>query len=578
MGQNEAGKSNLFEALYCINPFIPSASYNADEDWPVDDWSGRVDANGKLVCEAEFELAADEIADLYRVAGPKDDTGDGVENIERDAEAARLSVPQHVVLRTERRYGHATEFLVEAVASLDAKKLTEWAREKVPKFVYISDYEMSGAQVELTELKERLDKVGRKSRDRLSSDDQTILIILDLAQIDIDDFLKKGSTSEGRTIRSFDKRAASAFLTKQFQKLWSQKTVKFDIEIDGSTLNIFVEDAAIGMPVRLKRRSTGFRWYVSFAWKFTHASRGAYQNCILLLEEPGIYLHYSGQRDLPDIFNRLSTDNTILYSTHLASMVDLAFPERVRIVESRKEHLAVTEGVVSTQSAPMAVIETSLGLTPDLSGMLGNRHILIVEGGTDALVLNKISGLLRSSGGIGLSDYIHIWPAQTASKAPMYAAFAVGQRWSAAVLLDSDSAGHEARRKIDNLVLKAVAKDTNVKFRVLMLADAAGLTKTEAGIEDLFEDEFYMGCVNEAYGLNILAEDLPCDGSDMIASRLERVLQRRYDHKSLDKKRVLSVMLRRFDTWSTRDDLPPRTAESANSLFAKINRSFEQPS
>lgn len=124
------------------------------------------------------------------------------------------------------------------------------------------------------------------------------------------------------------------------------------------------------MPVRLHRRSSGFRWHVSFAWKFTHASKGQYQGCILLLEEPGIHLHYSGQRDLLEVFQRLSGANSILYTTHLASMVDPAFPERVRIVETKGHHSTVKRGVVSSQRAPMAVIELSLGLTGDMSGLL----------------------------------------------------------------------------------------------------------------------------------------------------------------------------------------------------------------
>lgn len=28
VGQNESGKSNLFEALYCLNPIVSSATYN----------------------------------------------------------------------------------------------------------------------------------------------------------------------------------------------------------------------------------------------------------------------------------------------------------------------------------------------------------------------------------------------------------------------------------------------------------------------------------------------------------------------------------------------------------------------
>lgn len=77
---------------------------------------------------------------------------------------------------------------------------------------------------------------------------------------------------------------------------------------------------------------TGFRWYVSFAWKFTHASEGDFENCTLLLEEPGIHLHYSGQRDLLGVFEDLSGTNTVMYTTHLSSMVDQANPARHGLV------------------------------------------------------------------------------------------------------------------------------------------------------------------------------------------------------------------------------------------------------
>ncbi len=42
--QNEAGKSNLFDALYRLNPFVEDAGYDADEDWPVNDWENKTGA------------------------------------------------------------------------------------------------------------------------------------------------------------------------------------------------------------------------------------------------------------------------------------------------------------------------------------------------------------------------------------------------------------------------------------------------------------------------------------------------------------------------------------------------------
>ena len=69
VGQNESGKSNLFEALYRVNPFVQGEGYSLDEDWPADDWSGR-DASA-LVCEASFLIDDPaEIADLFDHCAP----------------------------------------------------------------------------------------------------------------------------------------------------------------------------------------------------------------------------------------------------------------------------------------------------------------------------------------------------------------------------------------------------------------------------------------------------------------------------------------------------------------------------
>jgi predicted ATP-dependent endonuclease of OLD family len=376
VGQNEAGKSNLFEALYCINPLVSGTHYTIDEDWPVDCWSGKSNAVGTIVCQVEFELSEDERRDLYLGAGVLESSSD-LEPVEEGVNSKKnitQLVPADIVLIATRKYGIDTDFIVQTSSSIkwNHEGIQTWARDKVPKFVYISEYDISGEQVELDQLKVRLDESGG-NRSALSREDQTILIILDLAKIDLNDFVSKGSSPHGRTVRSFDRRSASSYLTERFKYPWTQKDVRFEIEVDGPTLNIFVEDAHIGMPVRLKRRSTGFRWYVSFAWNFTHASDGRCKNCVLLLEEPGVHLHFDGQKDLLETFERLSGANTIMYTTHLASMVDLSNPERTRIVESNNGHLSIVDGIVSTKGGSMAVIESSLGLTGSLRGMLGNR-------------------------------------------------------------------------------------------------------------------------------------------------------------------------------------------------------------
>ena len=583
VGQNEAGKSNLCEALYRINPYVAD-SYILDEDWPVDDW-GSKDPDG-LVCEARFEITdAPEIVTLIESFGllwtpPAVPAASGTDQADpavavppgpAPGQFTKDALPSKILLRASKFYNNTRKFGIEGYETLplDQKRAEAWAVAHLPKCVFIRDYEFPASRTELNDLAQRR---SQKKWPELSSADQTILTVLDLAKVNIDDFVLKGATAEGRTLRSFDKRLASGYLSGQFSKLWNQKKVRFDIDIDATTLNILVEDEGVNMPVRLDKRSTGFRWYVAFAWKFTHASRGHYKNCILILEEPGIHLHYDGHRDLLKVFEDLSDTNTLLYTTHVATMLDPGYPERVRIVEIENHHTRVVQGVVSSQRIPMMVIETRLGLSAGMGGVLGNRQTLVVEGGDDALILQKLSGVLLKSNKQGLSDRIYLWPAQGAPKTPMYAGFLVGNKFDAGVLLDSDDEGAKAKTKIEELYLKDLAG--NQKFRVLMLKDAAGVKKNEAAIEDLFPDEFYLECVNSAYRTAIKIEDLPSDGSDQITKRIEATLVARHGRSELDKRLVMAEMLRRFDNWNVITDLPKGTAERAEKLFQKINAAF----
>jgi hypothetical protein len=582
VGQNEAGKSNLCEALYRVNPALPD-QFNVDEDWPVDDWGNK---DGKaLVCEARYALDGTEIKALITAVGllwtppPPTPSPEGeaapAPPTQPEGTYTVAQLPANLVLRVGKHYDKRRVFSIEVnetpIQTLDTTKAEAWASANLLKHVYIREYDFPSSRAELAELARRRTDPGW---DKLDPGEQTILIVLELARIDLQDFISKGGTPDGRTLRSFDKRQASAYLTQQFAKLWKQKDVRFDIDVDANTLNILVEDAGMGMPVRLDKRSTGFRWYVAFAWKFTHATKGAYKNTVLILEEPGIHLHYDGHKDLLGVLGNLAETNTILYTTHVATMLDEGYPERVRIVELDKHHTRVITGVVSSQRVPMLLIESRLGLSASMQGLLGNRQTVILEGGDDALILQKLSGLLEKAGKPGLSERIYLWPAHGAPKTPMYAGFLVGHKFDSAVLLDSDKAGHEAKAKIQELYLKEQAGDA-AKFRVLMLKEAAGINKNEPAIEDIFPDEFYLDCVNAAYRYTIKLEDLPKDGSDQITQRVEAVLQSRYALADLDKRRVMSEMLRRFDQWKKIEDLPGDTATHAEKLIGKINQAFE---
>lgn len=79
VGQNEAGKSNLFEALYCLHSYVET-QYNPDEDWPVDDWKGKKNADGKPVAQAVFEFEEGDAKALFQFAAELATDNEGSES------------------------------------------------------------------------------------------------------------------------------------------------------------------------------------------------------------------------------------------------------------------------------------------------------------------------------------------------------------------------------------------------------------------------------------------------------------------------------------------------------------------
>ena len=159
VGQNESGKSNLFEALYRLNPIITEDTYNVEEDWPGDNWPGKRDASGKTVCSAKFTLDQTEIEDLYAFANKKP------EPTQPDAMDTAIDMPASVTLQVTRAYGDVTKVAVSepSLNDLDPALVSQWSNNKIPKFVYVTDYGLSGTHTELDQLRQRWDDVGRKT-------------------------------------------------------------------------------------------------------------------------------------------------------------------------------------------------------------------------------------------------------------------------------------------------------------------------------------------------------------------------------------------------------------------------------
>ena len=130
---------------------------------------------------------------------------------------------------------------------------------------------------------------------------------------------------------------ASVTLNETLKVGWIQgKDLKYELthESDTGRILLRIEDPAVNSRlVRASRRSSGFTHFfalktILYARQKDHLSN----KYMFLFDEPGIYLHPSGQHDLLRVLDAIGKHNQVIYSTHSLFMINRTFPGRHRLL------------------------------------------------------------------------------------------------------------------------------------------------------------------------------------------------------------------------------------------------------
>ncbi len=209
--------------------------------------------------------------------------------------------------------------------------------------------------------------------------------------------------AEAKRTRSILLQSAGTKLTRSFAEWWKQGDYRFRFEADGNHFRIWVADSRRPQEVELEHRSTGLQWFLSFFLVFLNEARGAHENCVLLLDEPGHSLHPLAQRDLSAFFDGLAADNQIIYTTHSPFLVDAD-----RLARARKVYvdgdgstratgdLLMSEGSDTLRGAGFAV-RAALNMAVAEASMQGARPVL-VQGMVEQIYLSMIKTLCIAEG------------------------------------------------------------------------------------------------------------------------------------------------------------------------------------
>jgi len=369
---------------------------------------------------------------------------------------------------------------------------------------------------------------------------------------------------------------ASTKITGMVNESWTQEEVGVNIGIDGTDLTVFVEDEAGALADPPSKRSDGFQWFLSFYVNFTAGSKGEFVNTVLLLDNPGIFLHAGGQRDLLRTLEDISKNNQIIFVTHSPFPIDRGQLDRVRLVVKKRDMVGTTieekfhQSNYDTLEPIRAAIGMSLG-----DALFGTKKNLVVEGFSDYFILQAMSNFCEriQKNHLDLSK-IAIVPVGGADKVLYFALILKKEDFKYVILLDDDPQGRQiAKDLVQKYYFEA---DSIVKLSDVLPDEMRGL---DVEIENLIDAQFYNQAVNKGYKEifekkgreEIKVEDLPTSVTKQTL-KYENFFKKSkiggFD-KVMVAKQICSIS---SDKTCSKETVGEKTVEYFDKLFQIINR------
>lgn len=446
-------------------------------------------------------------------------------------------------------------------------KVHEYIINCLPTFIYMDDYRTFSGTADLTDIKTRWDQ------DHETEEDKTFLMILELSGLDIDELVQLGQgNAEEIEQRQYDIDDGAATLTRTISNRLRQRHYQVDYRIDNQNFFTFVKDDHDPALIKLEERSKGFQWFFSFDLMFMHESKGTFEGCVILLDEPGLHLHPDAQKDLLRLLKEYASGNRLLYTTHLPFMIDLDHPERIQILkETDDKGIVVTTDL--TESSPEArfVLQAALGMDASHSLLIAD-HNLVVEGVHDYYILAGLSNLLKRNGKDGLLEDVRITPGPSASEAINIAALMIGQNLDVVVLFDSDDEGRKSR---DKLLKTWLLGYTDKHTKALLLGDVVGVD-CDFELEDIFTEDFMKEIVKKTYGrelANAGVDEIVLEENGMIWDRIESFMKKHNINK-INKGSIAKRLRDKLNKMKDLSELPSETREKAIKLFQTIRKAL----
>lgn len=310
-------------------------------------------------------------------------------------------------------------------------------------------------------------------------------------------------------------------VTQHINKIWKEHNVSIRFKVDNMHLSFLVEDKDNDLPkYEISQRSDGFKHFVSILLNLSAENKTQrLKNCVVLLDEPEVHLHPTGQKYLRDELLNIGKNNVVFFATHSIYMVDKKNFDRHLSVKKKGGVTKVSQ-VERNNPYKEEVLYEALG-TSVLEHIEPN--VLIVEGKTD----RDIFELYARKFGKELSPpKVSVISADGVANIIKYTKFFNTKLIKGYVLVDSDDEGDRERKKI----LGETGYNSKNTFEVNNILN----TKKKATLEDLFNKKYLISVVKTQYDLTIKFES----GSPLIEQLKKFLHENKKPYRDNDKEEL----------------------------------------
>lgn len=487
----------------------------------------RNEANGKRI--EKIKKLVEELSKIEQLSGVAKPTLDrGVANIQQTVnqyvEQAKAQIPSIPDEEVKQKATTAIDELAAESGALDkenvANKFLDELKEYTPNFIFFSDFlDILPFELPLAEAKNH----------------KTVQDFAKVANLDLDKVIAATDTQRRRNILS----THSASISGDFMDYWGQNQLDLVAEPDGENLRLGVKESGKTLLFKPEQRSKGFQWFLSFYLRL-NAERD--ETNIILIDEPGLYLHAKAQKDVLKVLEKISKESQVIFSTHSPYLIDAQRLDRVRLILKDDRNGTRIENKIhkGADTETLTPIITAIGLDISHDFSIAGKKNVLLEGISDYYFVQALREFTKT-------DEANFIPCVGAQKIPQLVSLLIGWDLEFLAVLDNDSEGKKIEKELSE-------KLSVEQKRIIFVSEQDNFS-----VEDLFTyDDFNNFVLDETKN-----EDHTTPNSQFLKD------------KKLDKVLLSKKFFEKVREDKSKIKLSQGTTDAFKTLFENIGKGFK---